>query len=336
MPKADVATTTRVAPEVNWSCTASRLPRPSPAWYASAGNPSAAQRLGQPSRLGAGGAVDQPAPVAFRGQLGRTLHHLGAPLVLVAVQQGRQVQVRAVERRDHLDGIVQAEAAQHVGAHRRRGRRGQRHHRRVPQLLDHRTQAQVVRPEVMAPLRHAMRLVDDEQADRDLAQPVDDLGPRQLLGGEEDVGGAALVHDVPGVLRLLDALHRVDHYGIRRARFARPLDDAGALVALQSHQWRDDERRPVLQHRGHLVDRRLARPGRQHRQHVAPGRDGLHRPQLLGAQLVPSEGLGRDLLQIPTPFRLAHRDHLPSGRRRHAHHTDGGGSSAGERGMSVP
>ncbi len=272
-------------------------------------DPAAAQRLGEAAGLGARGAVDQaPAPVLL-GEGGGAVDHRAAPLVLVDVQRRRQVQVGAVERPDHLDRVVEPQPVEHVGAHRRRGGRGEGQHRRLAQLRDHVTEAQVVRSEVVAPLRDAVRLVDHEQPDGREPEPFDHVGARELLGGEEHVRGAAFVHDLPRPPVLLGPLHRVDHHCLRRVLAVGALGDAGALVALQRHQRRDDQGRPLLQHRRHLVDRRLARAGGQHRQHVPACRDGLHRRELLGAQLVPPERLGRDPLQIPRC--CAHRDPLP-------------------------
>ena len=199
-------------------------------------DPAAAQRLGEAAGLGARGAVDQaPAPVLL-GEGGGAVDHRAAPLVLVDVQLRRQVQVGPVERPDHLDGVVEPQPVEHVGAHRRRGGRGEGQHRRLAQLGDHVTEAQVVRSEVVAPLRDAVRLVDHEQPDGRVPEPFDHVGARELLGSEEHVRGAAFVHDLPRLPVLLGPLHRVDHHRLRRVLAVGALGDAGALVALQRHQ----------------------------------------------------------------------------------------------------
>jgi hypothetical protein len=88
-------------------------------------DPAAAQRLGEAAGLGARGAVDQAPARVLLGERGGAVDHRGAPLVLVDVQARRQVQVGPVERADHLDRVGQAQPVEHVGAHGRRGGRGE-------------------------------------------------------------------------------------------------------------------------------------------------------------------------------------------------------------------
>jgi hypothetical protein len=56
----------------------------------------------------------------------------------------------------------------------------------VSELLDETAEAQVVGPEVMAPLGDAVRLVDGEQGRLRGAQRLDRLRSGQLLGSEEE------------------------------------------------------------------------------------------------------------------------------------------------------
>ncbi len=75
-------------------------------------------------------------------------------------------EVRPVEAADHLDRVAQAEAAGDVGAHLRRGRGGERHGRRAGRRRSRkRPDAPVVGAELVAPLGHAVGLVDDQQGD---------------------------------------------------------------------------------------------------------------------------------------------------------------------------
>jgi hypothetical protein len=236
--------------------------------------------------------------VSLRGSVSGELHgpldHLGPAHVVVVEQVRGQVQVRAVEGGHHLGGVAQTEPGHDVVAGRGSGRRRQRHHRRVPQPLDHGAQPQVLRPEVVPPLGDAVRLVDDEQRDTGGAQRVDDLVVGQLLGGEEHVLGRAVAQLVPRTAGLRGALGGVDHDGVGRVGTGEPL----ALVALQGDQRGDDHRRAVQEQGGDLVDRGLARSGGQHGQHVAAVRHGLHRLQLFGTQLRPAEGLLCDAAEL--------------------------------------
>ena len=63
---------------------------------------------------------------------------------------------------------------------------------------------------------------------------------------------------------------------------------------------------------GHLVDRRLPGPGRQHGQHVVPGHHLLHRLELVGPQLRPAERPSR--ATCCNFSRIQHRPALPAGR----------------------
>ena len=99
---------------------------------------------------GAAQPLDQLAELAQLVGLARDLAHV-------------EGQVRAVER-DAADlRVLHPQLHQHVVADRRRRGRGQPEDGRAPQHLGGAPQAEVRRAEVVAPLRHAVRLVDAEQ-----------------------------------------------------------------------------------------------------------------------------------------------------------------------------
>ena len=150
------------------------------------------------------------------------------------------------------------------------GGRGGQHRQVRRQRGDELGQSPVVGPEVVPPVRDAVRLIDDQQAHagherRQLFVPksriVEPLGRDQqdvdLVGIERRAGLLPLVR-----------IGRVDRHGPD----ARPLG-GGHLIAHQGQQRRHQQRgtRSALtqQQRGDEVDRRLSPPGALHHQRTA-------------------------------------------------------------------
>ena len=84
--------------------------------------------------------------------------------------------VRAIEAGDEDARLVETQPLDDVGACRPVRGRGQRDTRHIGKALVQHRELEIFRPEIMSPLRHAMRLVDGEQrggaispADRDSA-----------------------------------------------------------------------------------------------------------------------------------------------------------------------
>ena len=141
-----------------------------------------------------------------------------------------------------------------LGRHERRGR----------------AQPPVVGPEVVAPLRDAVRLVDDEARDVELAEQ-----PQELIGCEP------FGRDVQQPQRVPPRGAQHARAGCRPSSIECSAPDADAasiqlvdLILHQRDQRRHDERRPGQHHRRQLVAERLARSGRHHREHVAPAEHG--------------------------------------------------------------
>ena len=128
-------------------------------------------------------------------------------------------------------------------------------------------QPEVVRPEVVAPLGDAVRLVDHEEADPRLADALEEPGRGEPLGRDVEQPRA------PG--------HRaVDRRAVRRRVLLRvdERDLAGRdalerlhLVLHQRDERRDHQREVGPHQRGQLVAERLARARRHDDEHVAPG-----------------------------------------------------------------
>ena len=77
--------------------------------------------------------------------------------------------------------ILQGQALHDLVAGGHIGRRGQRHPGHARKTLGQRRQTQVLGPEVMAPLRHAMRLVDGDQRQWRLGEQVQRAWQHQPL-----------------------------------------------------------------------------------------------------------------------------------------------------------
>ena len=216
-------------------------------------------------------------------------------------------EVRAVEAGGDPDRVAKPEPLGDVGGDPRGRGRGRGEDRARAERPGDLAEAQVVGPEVVAPLAHAVGLVDDEDPDRRLAQAVDEARRREALRGDVEhrhlAGDRALQRPaVVGAVAL-----GVDQLGAP----AEALD----LIGHQRDQRRDDHRELAVEDRRQLVAERLAGPGRHHQQHVAAGDHGLDRLQLSGpepgvAELAP-QGLGELCLVHPWTTGSASSANLP-------------------------
>ena len=208
---------------------------------------------------------------------------LGAPLLLLVhlVEE-----VRPVERRGERDAPrrrparpVHLQDRHDVELDALGRRRRQRDERHVGEVVLERRQLFVVGTEVVAPLRHAVRLVDDEARElavaRERRQAVLQLARRREPLGrhvDEEAGdlvGARRVHLVVDLALLVDRLRR------------RELERRDALVLHRGHlvlderdERADDDRDPRQAHRRQLVAQRLAAAGGHDHEDVVPGSGG--------------------------------------------------------------
>ena len=189
-----------------------------------------------------------------------------------------------------------AELARDVVDHRLGGGRGEGEDVGLPRRGSGAADLEEGRTEVVAPLRDAVRLVDDDQADRMLRDEVEERGVGEPLGRRE--------HDprLAGGDRLL---RRVDLVGADRAV---QLDGGDAelaqLVALVLHQRdqrRDDERRSGQEEGGKLVAERLARAGRHHRERRLARHHVIDHGGLALAQVLQAEGAAQQSRQARAP-----------------------------------
>ena len=277
-------------------------------------DPAAAQRLGQAARLGARGAVDQapaagsPRPARPRG---RPPRRAAAPRRCAAPPPGAGSGGRTTRspRRGRRSPSRSSMSARTGGA----AVAVNASDRRVAQLRDHRTEAQVVRTEVVAPLRHAVRLVDRRTA------RCRDLRSRSTTSARASCSGARKTYAAPPSSTtsqaspgLLGALHRVDHYCVRRALRRPPARRCGcagraaAPPAARRRAWagpaapRAPGRSPTCPRRSAAPPARPARPRRPPSPAAARGAARASRT----SRPRPAAD--------PASCRHAHRDHLPS------------------------
>src|SRR5690606_30657617 len=194
-----------------------------------------------------------------------------------------------MRRRDDELGIAHLEPCDDVFAHARRRRGGQREHLRFAEPLPLSPEPQVRGPEIVAPLRNAVRLVDGEERGMRVRDALADLGGLERLGrrqhDERSAGGEPLERGAAlgGAQAAVEANHRQ----------APPLERA-LLIGHQRDQRRHDDRRPIERQRHRLIEQRLAVAGRQHGQRIAPVEERAKRTLLLRPQPRDAELLSGD------------------------------------------
>ncbi len=139
----------------------------------------------------------------------------------------------------------------------------------------------------MAPLRDAVGLVDDEQADSGPPEGEDELKGAQALRGDVehlDLPGPDLPFDLPALLR--------PEPGVKGRRpLDRTLEQGIYLVFHQRDERRDDYCKALAHERRHLVAEALPTAGRHHGQSIPPFEDGLYYILLPGSKRVEAEDL---------------------------------------------
>jgi len=162
-------------------------------------------------------------------------------------------------------------------------------------LIGSRAQAPVIGAEVMAPVRHAVRLVHDEPRHRQALEQADERGRRKPLRRDVEQLQRAGARGLQRRTARLGRGQRVQ----RRGPDAAPRQ----LVDLIFHQ-RDErghhDRDPPKQYRWELKAERLARPGWHDGEDVAAVEHGAHHVLLTRAE--------RRMSEMP-PQRHSHIDH---------------------------
>ena len=169
-------------------------------------------------------ALRARARVDDRGQRARLLERRRDAAVAGLLGRARdddEREVRAVEAGRDPDRIAQPEPRDDVVGDLRGRRRGRRDDRLRAEPARGIGQAEVVGPEVVPPLRDAVRLVDHEQADPRLPDPLEEAGRGEALGRDVEQPRAARDGAVDRGAVGCRVLLRVDERDRARARRAR-------------------------------------------------------------------------------------------------------------------
>ena len=192
--------------------------------------------------------------------------------------------VRAVEAGDEMLGAVEPQPLGELLVRRAGGGRRERHAGDPREPLAQIAQREIVGTEVVAPLRHAMRLVDRDDTECAALQQRRRLRRRQPLGC--DVDEVELTGDV----RALDLAAFLDPLGgveVRGVDAVRP--ECVDLVVHQCDQRADHETRAFAHERGHLVGDALSPTGRHEDDGISAADDVLDDRGLVAAELVVAE-----------------------------------------------
>ena len=204
-----------------------------------------------------------------------------------ALERHGERQVRPVEAGRDRDRVAGEDLGLDVGAGRGIGRRGEPDDRHAGEMPAQSAERFVFRPERRAPLRDAMRLVDGDEAEVEIAERAQHRRRHQPLGRHVEHTHLARLHPAPR----RDVLGAVGVGVDGRGRDAVERERRH-LVAHECQQRRDDEREPAEHQRRKLIAQRLARAGRHDREDVAPGQHRRDRLVLAGSQLAIAEHLG--------------------------------------------
>ena len=233
--------------------------------------------LAQPGRgffdLAARQAIDDARLAAPRRQ---EIEQLASRVVL---QRHPVADVRPVEGGDEPGRVLQAQALGDFAPGGMVGGGGERDARHFRPALVQQVEFAVFGPEIVAPLRDAVRLVDGEQ--RDVAAPEQ---------GQETLGEQALGRDVEQVqvAGQQPRLHRrrgfAGERGVEVGRAHAQLLQRFHLVLHQRDQRRHHDAGALAQQRRHLVTQRLAGTGGHQHQAVAAGDQLVHHGGLLATE----------------------------------------------------
>ena len=225
-----------------------------------------AEEIADSLHLFARGAVDDPCLVAA------LLDQLEQCAAFVLRPHNGEKQVGTVKAGRQHDRLTQPQQPDDIRLDvLGRGRRKRADDRTHRQTVDKPGDIQIARTKILSPLRHAMRLVDRDQRDRQRPADLDEpLADKPLRRDIDD-----LVDAVRHIVERLVVLS----IGKRAVEICRA--NAGGrqrvdLILHQRDQRRDDQRDPVKQKPGHLIANRLSGAGRHDRQRVAPVEDTVN------------------------------------------------------------
>jgi len=221
------------------------------------------------------------------GELGRTRHNVDG-----------QAKVLAVSRRDNDTGLVQAKPFGDVLPDPWGCRRGKGERRRIAHTFAGVAEAQVGGPEIVSPFGDAVSLVDAQESWPETFKEGRGCGRLERFGRREHDQAAAFFEPV----ECSPPLGRAQPAVKRNHRDAAALQSA-FLIRHEGNERRDNNRRPMNNHRRDLIDQRFAKAGRQRHQGIASVEDGEHRRFLFGPQGRDTKDAARGL---PAGIEQAH------------------------------
>ena len=195
--------------------------------------------------------------------------HLPQPRILLTMilrLNDVQTQIGTLKSSHRQKRIPQVQHLHDVPPHLRRRRRRQGHHLRPPQLLQRHPQSNVVRPEVMPPLRQTMCLIHRKQRNFHLLQrPQKGHTPKPFRRDIHQLKLATLQPVNPR--HLLPSAQRAVN---QRRRNPPPLQRIH-LILHQRDQRTHHHRHPLHHHRRQLITQTLPSPGRHDHQRIPSG-----------------------------------------------------------------
>jgi len=194
--------------------------------------------------------------------------HLGLGMDQVA-------DVGAIEPADELPGLEELQALQDVGPGGLVGRGCQGYPWNIRETAVQLGQLQVLRAEVVAPLRDAVGLVDGDQRDATIPQHLQESGHHGPFRRDVEQVEFAAKQFPAGPARVLPVLGGVQARGGHAHALKGP-----DLVLHQGDQWGHNQPGPGSGHRGELVAQGLASP-RGHEDQGIPAREHVIHDLLL-------------------------------------------------------
>ncbi|CAM2177626.1 conserved hypothetical protein [Burkholderia latens] len=245
------------------------------------------------------GQIEQPPLLEFERACGFAASVSGARMNHAVAQVG------PVRTRAHDRGVAQSQCVHDVFDDFRRRGGGERKDRRAAHRLYRVRDIEKCRPEIVPPLRHAVRFVHDDEFHarlRATGEDVDECGLREAFRRHEHDARAAVAQRLQCRSLILTPERAIQQHAVDAERL-----QLVGLILHQRNQRRHDERHAVQMQGRQLVAQRLARPGRHRRKRVAPCQYAADDVLLSVAQARDPEALAHRPAQIAQS--LVHRRH---------------------------
>jgi hypothetical protein len=217
--------------------------------------------------------------------------------------------IRPVEARHENARVVERETVHDLVARNGVGRCGERDARHVRKAFVQHRQLDIFWPEIMPPLRHAVRLVDREEADARAFEQIEKARRHETLGRDVEQVDVAFAQGAFGGGGLGAGERRIEIRGAH-ADFG----ERGHLVLHQRDEGRDDDARAeagfVAHERGNLIAKRFTAAGGHQHQRIAARCDMLHDLGLLPSKCGITEDFVEDF------ERAGHEERDRGGSRR--------------------